>query len=185
MLISHKYKFITIDIPKTGTTSINNALSRFMQENDFNCSMLRKMGMRHGTYEECISKFPNYKNYFSFAFVRNPWDMMLSFYFFKRNIARYKIDKNTSFKNFLESPILNQRSYIKGFSRNSFVGRFENLQNDFDIVCDKIGILRQQLPHKNKSNHKHYTEYYDDETRKIVAEKYAKDIEHFGYEFGA
>lgn len=185
MLISHKHKFITIDIPKTGTTSINNALSRFMQENDFNFSMLQKMGMRHGTYEKCIAKFPNYKNYFSFAFVRNPWDRILSFYFFKRNIARiYKIGKNTSFKNFLELPILNQYSYIKEFSRNSFVGRFENLQNDFDIVCDKIGIPRQQLPHNNKTNHKHYTEYYNTETRAIVAQKYAKDIDHFGYKFG-
>jgi hypothetical protein len=148
-------------------------------------------------YKE-ISK--NQKNYFSWSFVRNPWDRLVSTY------TNKIIDKHQggldswrnstgSFEEFilrikkLDVTGNNCDRHIRSLLTFlppdiNFIGKMENLQQDFNIVCDKIGRPQQELPHVNKSEHKHYTEYYDDETREIVARKYAKDIEYFGYKFG-
>ena len=149
-----------------------------------------------------------FNDYFKFTFVRNPFSKCLSEYFWEKTYLNESLNFNdwVKFKlgdliNQSENNIimmrqkhnLEQYKFIYDTSDNclvDFIGRFENLQEDFNIVCDKIGIPRQKLPHKNKtkhqnkSNYKHYTEYYDDETRQIVAEKYARDIEYFGYKFG-
>ena len=143
-----------------------------------------------------------WKNYFKFAFVRNPWDLLVSLYFHYVRINCMHL----TFEEFLGQTLAIKDPFSRGDNKydlhyNSltnmdwvadengnqlvdFIGRFENLQEDFNTICDKIGIPRQELPHKNKTNHKHYTEYYDDETRDLVEEKYAKDLEYFGYKFG-
>ena len=133
-----------------------------------------------------------YENYYKFGFVRNPWDRAISAY--KHTIQWYKTnqpqeladEKFKTFKKWIlkENPDGKYGEQYYFVKECNFIGRFENIQEDFNIVCNKIGTPEQQLPHKNATKHKHYTEYYDDETRQIVAEKYAKDIEYFGYKFG-
>ena len=161
--------------------------------------------MGHHPLSSTLENNSECAGYLKFAFVRNPWDRAVSaFHYMQKGGAgkhneedckdsKKYFNKPQSFQEFIKSDnfntaVINQQHfkamtyYLDGGL--DFIGRFENLQGDFDTMCDKIGMPKQKLPHKNKSNHKHFTEYYDKETKQIVAEKYAKDIEVFGYEFG-
>jgi len=65
-----------------------------------------------------------------------------------------------------------------------FIGRFENLEEDFNKALSTIGLEPLTLPHINKtSKGKHYSEYYSDRSKELVAERYKEDIELFGYSF--
>ena len=67
----------------------------------------------------------------------------------------------------------------------NYILRFEKIEEDFSELCRDMNFsTNERLPHQFKSNRKKgYAEYYDDETRGIVAGKYAKDLEYFGYKF--
>jgi hypothetical protein len=71
-------------------------------------------------------------------------------------------------------------------SRASFIGRFENLQNDWLAICKKLDI-DIKLPHKHyvspKVSRKHYSAYYCKETQKLISTRYGYDIETFNYSF--
>ena len=194
MRISHKNKFVFLAVPKTASTTIRLALTKYsdkLSEDDadspYHHHVSAKKLKKHFRYKNW-----NWNEYFKFAFVRNPWDRVVSIYGYLKSRALenrpkpvFYLNNTKTFKEYIFNgvyyqPQLNHFGNISEF----YIGKFENLQQDFDIICDKIGIPKQQLPHKNATKHKHYTEYYDDETRQIVAEKYAKDIEYFGYEFG-
>ena len=188
-MVDDKLKFIFIHIPKCGGVSMYKALnaSRKDQGHAYLCEHMSDSNM----------------DYFKFCFIRNPWDRFVSNYHYFKKFGR---DGKGDVK---MGSIVNQyddfKSFTKGINnipeskltynhfdpqykwfdnRLDFIGRFEYIQKDFDTVCDKIDIPKIKLPHRNKSNHTHYTDYYDDETREIVAEKYAIDIEVFNYKFG-
>lgn len=205
-MISHKHKFIFIHIPKTGGTSIERALEPTISLEDPDCHAGHVEGNtliegKHWRTIDYQSKFPElFDSYFKFMFIRNPWDRMVSRYEWRRFLAPLKFEgeraekiSNQDFKDFLQkqgAEMFEKWCYVdlmqdsNGHQAIDFVGRFENLQNDFDKICDMIGISCCQLPLRNTTDHNHYTEYYDNETRRLVSEKFARDIDHFGYKFG-
>jgi len=179
-MINHDLKCIFVEVPKTGSTSVS--------------SIIGKPAKPHLTIVKIQNQVTKqqFDEYFKFAFVRNPWDRALSLYrYILKTPSHYYHKQCLQFVNFSaylrKRPLLPQQyDFLSKHGKNqlNFIGRFENLQKDFNTVCDKIGIPHQELPHHNPTKHKHYTEYYDEETNQIVAEKYAKDIEYFGYKFG-
>lgn len=226
-MISHQFKCVFVHVPKTAGQSIEqfflniHQLSKqekaqlyLMKNSDPQRGPERLDHMIAAEYVQCghLAK-PQYQNYFSFAFVRNPWERLVSEYLHK------KIDKKMSLKEFVLSAwpetklfcdkyrhVMPQADYLfddNGHQLVDFIGRFEHLQKDFSYVCQQLVIEDSSLPHKNSSYsfrrlwtrrfrhlfrinkriNKHYSEYYDEELKQIVAKLYAKDIALFGYEF--
>jgi chondroitin 4-sulfotransferase 11 len=64
-----------------------------------------------------------------------------------------------------------------------FVLRYENLEDDFAVLCERLGVSNIDLPYINKSNHGHYRQYFTQETKEIIEELYSADIRLFKYEF--
>lgn len=183
---------IFIHIPKTAGTSLY--------------SLIGYTGIGHVNYRWYESRDPNkFNQYFKFAFVRNPWDRLVSAFFYlkkggsnamDKHWAMKNIDKYSTFEEFVidwVSPeninryfhfipqykfIYDQSLYLKV----DYVGKFENLNQDFEVVANKLNI-HQSLPYINKSNRKDYQSYYSKKTKEIVAQVYKQDIELLGYRF--
>jgi hypothetical protein len=74
----------------------------------------------------------------------------------------------------------------KGEVVADFVGRYERLADDFEVVRKKTGLPAVELPRLQAARTvAKYAAYYTPKTRDIVAERFRRDIELFGYEFGA
>lgn len=158
-------------------------------------------------YQLIFSK-QEYEGYFKFAFVRNPWDRLVSAFHFLRkggtnkadrqwsqdNLSRYE-DFHTFVTNWVNRKSVNQwKHFVPQYKflcepgsrtpRVDFIGYFENLGDDFTYVQNKLN-RHTGLQHLNKTDgmKRDYREYYTEATRKLAAEVYWEDIQLFGYDF--
>jgi len=73
----------------------------------------------------------------------------------------------------------------KGELSADFVGRYERLAEDFKIVRDRTGLPEIELRRLQAARSvAKYAPYYTPRTQRVVADRYRRDVEMFGYEFG-
>lgn len=80
-------------------------------------------------------------------------------------------------------PPMQRRPQMFWLDGCQLIGRFESLTDDFAEICKLIGMAAPTLPHVNASEHAAWRGYYDDESRRFVAEHFQKDLEQFNYQF--
>lgn len=175
-----RYEFM--HIPKTGGSSVAKALNI---ESDHRIQHKRIID----------------DDVFKFTFVRNPWDRFVSIYNYcvkGSDVYRCRnVEQEVSFELFCDiratglhigNPFvwnIHYRAQSDFIDLNDidFIGRFENIQHDFDRVCECIGLEQIELQKVNCTDRMNYIEYYNDRTRDIIYNVYRNDIKHFGYEF--
>jgi hypothetical protein len=200
-MISFQKHFLFVHIPKTAGNSIQSVLRDYSEDELVALrgeqDGVERFGLRNPKYK--VKKHSTLAEYrtalgeaefgslYKFTCVRNPWDRMVSYYFTPTQKAEVWDWKK--FRKIISSAVpvadylrLNER---KGdpFGNVNYIMRFENLADDFRTVCAALDISPAGLPRYNRSNREHYSKYYDDELRQLVRERFAAEIERFGYTF--
>jgi len=138
---------------------------------------------------------------FKFAFVRNPWDLQVSsFHHIQRErphllngihdfetFLLWKLDPEREYQYIVDTSIELQSDYLIDLKGNvivDFVGRYEQLEDDFHEACSRIGIPAPTLPHKRKAEHRDdYRRYYTNRTAQLIADHFKQDIDMLNYTF--
>ena len=181
--------YIFVHINKTAGTSIGKAIGLSVKD--------------HLTVKEIISRVgrQQWESAYKFTLVRNPWDKVVSLYEYRRKKNKTRIaSRGISFEDWVIKTHGTQQDAFyydnpKSFQPQvewlkddegrldiDFVGKFESIQEDFEQIKKAIGSSAK-LPHLNATKRRSYKDYYNDETREIVAHWYRHDIAEFGYTF--
>jgi hypothetical protein len=214
-MISLKKQFLFVHIPKTGGNSIQNILKDYSEDeiihtaghhdgvDRFQLRNSRCEISKHSTLSEYRAQIDpaTFAALFKFAAIRNPWDMMVSYYFsphrgwteWDRDKFKQILARTHTFRHYacLQSPMERLRRALRIPGKPAdpmrdidFVIRFEHLQEDFNTLCEKLDIPQADLPHRNASKRGHYSQYYDDELVQLVAKRFTEEIQLGGYRFG-
>ncbi|MGA0608257.1 sulfotransferase family 2 domain-containing protein [Phenylobacterium sp. VNQ135] len=201
-MISLERRFLFVHIPKTGGNSIQNVL-RTYSEDEIVCREPHQDGIerfelsnptygfsKHSPLAEYAAKLPPdvYGALFKFACVRNPWARAVSFYFSPhRGVTEFTREAFVAFLPTIPPMTQHLRATpdqpAAGIRDNfDYLMRFETLQQDFDVICERLGLPPQPLPTRNRSQRGRVEDYYDAGTVELVRQLFADDIALFGYD---
>jgi len=149
----------------------------------------------HPTAEESRALFPDeWGSYYKFCFVRNPYERVLSEYFWRKKNTGVSVSFLEYLK-LLQAPadptgivperIDNWDMYtLDGAIAVDFVGRYETLEPDFQKVCQHLKLPVEGLSARRKVGQykRDLASYYGPAEQELVATLYAREIDAFGYQ---
>jgi len=130
-----------------------------------------------------------WNNYYKFCFERNPWDRVISLYYW-----RCKTEPRPSIKRFIDSGAL-KRLKRKGLELYTIDGqiavdkvcRFENIAAELESIRTQLGITEKlELPHAKsrfRKDKRSYRDILDEEQKTRIADMFSNEIKLMGYEF--
>lgn len=207
LLLGHGFWFI--DVPRTSSTSIRTELALrygapFGKQNVLEQDYATTQYVPdHMTAQQLVALLgeSTWKRIFTFTIVRNPWERVLSMYFYRRK--KGSIPNAWSFTEFLsqlENPApeggffryhghrLGAADYITGEHGEILVDhiiRYEERESGLELVRQncrfpELGrmIIQRATPEKTP-----YAEHYNNHTKEVIERLYSRDIELFDYHF--
>ena len=168
MVINHAKKFIFIHVPRTG-----------------GYSAYEMMGIKdRGGLHYSRRRFRRTR-YFSFGFMRNPWDRMYSCYRKQKKVLvkhQHRTFKQYLFEGIDDGNLIDKQAmwFLEGCD---YIGFYETLQQDWDIINRIIGLPVKTLPHLNGVGSPDYRPHYDNELIDYIAARHTDDIRIGGYTF--
>lgn len=169
-------------------------------ETGFNQAGLVSFG--HLDYSQLVSQGYVSKEFdstsFKFAFVRNPYDRAVSWYFFAQARGWRIARPGTSFLDYCRraftgdlEPIglYNERRRSKynpqvRWLETAKLDRlcyYERLHVEVNLLADKFQVKPKELPIIHWTEHGHYASYYCNESARIVKQTYQEDFDKLGY----
>ena len=201
MIVSDSHRLLFVHVQKTGGVTISRLLEEQLDD-------VRKTSTRHATLRKILADEPGLAEYWTFGFVRNPWDRMVSWWSMIHDwrtwMNRKQIPLETRGNRFwqraaeypdFETFVLRgpddfrrvrrpQIDYLVTRDRRAdFIGRTESLGDDAATALERFGLSAAAIGRHNTSQRTGYRDYYNPTTRARVAEVFAKDLDEFGYEF--
>ena len=171
-------KLVYIRTPRTASTSTKN----FLLDHGF------KLGSKcyHPEAKDVLKG--RFTKLFSFSTVRNPWVRTVSAYHKRRAHDCFKRETDCPFSVWLTERLPKTLyGQVERLSDNNVIlvdklFTYENLDLLEKFLQEQLGTT-DKLPSVNNIDYKPYQTYYDNNLRQLVAQRFAKDIELFGYKF--
>jgi len=202
MRISHKHKFIYLSKARCASTSIRKLLDQYSDIT----SEATGPYYHHTTARDLKAHFQkmgwDWDSYYKFITIRNPWDLIVSFYHFGKpdvnNLSffddgkkgiKYNPENLISFDDHLKKLNLvwfTLDNFILDENNQSLVDyiiKVEDIDNGIKNVSTRLGLQITDIPKVNTTYHKNYRQYYNEETKNKIAKIFWYDIQVGGYEF--